>query len=97
MIYPVKWMPEAELTYKTVIAYLTQNWSEKEIATFIDRTDEVIQFIAQNPRQYIYSKKKDAHWAVVTKQISLYYRIKSLEVELLVFWDTRQDPSKLKF
>ena len=42
-------MPEAELTYKTVIAYLTQNWSEKEIATFIDRTDEVIQFITQTP------------------------------------------------
>ena len=97
MSYTVKWLPEAELTFAMVMEYLEQNWSSKEVETFINRTDEVIDFIAQRPHQYIYSKKKDAYRAVVTKQISLYYRLKSKEVELLVFWDTRQDPSKLKF
>jgi hypothetical protein len=76
---------------------LKQKWTSKEISNFIDRTDELIGYLTQNPRQYIYSKKKDAYRAVVTKHISLYYRIKSTEIELLIFWDTRQDPESLNF
>ncbi|REE05636.1 type II toxin-antitoxin system RelE/ParE family toxin [Marinoscillum furvescens] len=96
MSYSIKWLPEAEITYALVIEYLEENWTSKEIDCFFDRTDEVINFIAQNPRQYIYSKKKDVFRAVITKHISLYYRIKSEEIELLIFWDTRQDPENLK-
>lgn len=92
----VKWLPEAELTYSIILNYLEQNWSLKQVEEFINRTDQVIEFIAKRSKQYIYSKKKDAYRAVVTKQVSLYYRIKEDHVELLVFWDTRQDPSKLK-
>jgi plasmid stabilization system protein ParE len=94
--YSIKWLPEAEITYALVIEYLEENWTPKDINSFIDRTDEVINFIAQNPEQYVYSKKRDAFRAVVTRQISLYYRIKGDDIELLIFWDTRQDPEKLK-
>lgn len=96
MSYSIKWLPEAEFTYALVMEYLEQNWTSKEIERFIYRTDEVIDYLTLNPKQYIYSKKKDAYRAVVTRQVSLYYRIKSKEIELLIFWDTRQDPNKLK-
>lgn len=96
MNYSVKWMPEAEITYAMVIEYLEENWTIKEINNFLDRTDEVVNFIAQNPKQYLYSKKKDVYRAVVTKQISLYYRVNLNAIELLIFWDTRQNPNKLK-
>ncbi|MFT7420280.1 MAG: hypothetical protein ACI9QN_001205 [Arcticibacterium sp.] len=89
-------MPEAEITYAMVIEYLEENWTIKEINNFLDRTDEVVNFIAQNPKQYLYSKKKDVYRAVVTKQISLYYRVNLNAIELLIFWDTRQNPNKLK-
>jgi plasmid stabilization system protein ParE len=94
--YTVKWLPEAELTYALVLEYLDENWTTKEIEKFIDRTDEVINFISQNPEQYFYSKKKNSYRAVVTKHVSLYYKIQSTEIELLIFWDNRQDPEKLK-
>ena len=58
MNYTVKWLPEAELTYALVLEYLEENWTSKEIEKFIDRTDEVINFISQNPEQYLYSRKK---------------------------------------
>jgi hypothetical protein len=89
-------MPEAEITYAMVIEYLEENWTIKEINNFIDRTDEVVSFIAQNPKQYLYSKKKKVYRAVVTKQISLYYRVNLNKIELLIFWDTRQNPDTLK-
>ena len=31
----------------------------------------------------------------MVKQVTLFYRIKGKNVELLVFWDTRQDPEKI--
>jgi plasmid stabilization system protein ParE len=93
--YTVKWLPEAEMTYGLVLDYLEENWTSKEIVKFIDRTNEVINFISQNPKQYLYSKKKNSYRAVVTKHVSLYYKIQPNEIELLVFWDTRQDPEKL--
>ena len=95
MNYTVKWLPEAEGTYALVLEYLEQNWASREIAKFIDRTDEVIRNLTENPKQYIYSKKKNAFRVVVTRQVSLYYRIKSTEIELLIFWDPRQDPKNL--
>jgi hypothetical protein len=42
-----------------------------------------------------YSKEGGIHKCVLVKQVSLFYRIKANNVELLVFWDTRQDPAKL--
>ena len=94
MNYTIKWLPEAEVTYALVLEYLEENWTSNEITKFIDRTGEVISYLTGNPRQYLYSKKKDAYRAVVTNQVSLYYRIKRTEIELLIFWDTRQDPSQ---
>jgi hypothetical protein len=93
--YTIKWLPEAEVTYSLVLEYLDQNWTSKEITKFIDRTYEVISYLTTNPKQFIYSKNKDAYRVDVTRQVSLYYLIKSTEVELLIFWDTRQDPNKL--
>ena len=97
MSFSIKWLPEAEITFALVLEYLEQKWTSKEVEIFIDRTDEVINYLSENPRQYIHSKKKDAYRAVITRQVSLYYRIKLTEIELLIFWDTRQNPDNLKF
>ena len=96
MSYSIKWLPEAEFTYALVLDYLEENWTRKEVLNFIDRTEEVVAYIAKRPKQYVYSRKKEAYRAVVTRHTSLFYRIKSDEVELLVFWDNRQNPEKLK-
>ncbi len=96
MRYVVKWSPEAEHTYKAVLEYLLEKWTVQELDSFINRTDEVINFIVQNPQQYIYSKSKQAYRAVLTKQVSLYYRLNQHYIELLLFWDNRNNPANLK-
>jgi len=78
-----------------VLDYLVGRWGPKELEGFMDRTEEVINYIIQNPRQYIYSRQKKAYRALISKHVSLYYRIGTEEIELLVFWDNRQDPDKL--
>ena len=61
MAYSVKWSPESEITYAHILNYLTENWSQKEVESFMDRTEEVISFIIRNPKQYVYSKTKNAY------------------------------------
>lgn len=95
MSYSVTWSPAAQLTYYYVMEYLDEHWTPRELGTFITRTEEVISHICDNPLLYPYSRESDTHKCVVVKQVSLFYRIKAGAVELLVFWDNRQDPAKL--
>jgi plasmid stabilization system protein ParE len=97
MRYFVKWSPEAERTYNIILDYLIEKWTERELQNFIKRTNQVVNFIAHNPREYIFSKKKNAYRAVITKHVSLYYRVEQQTLELLLFWDNRKDPESLKF
>lgn len=92
----VIWSPVARGTYYQILEYLEQSWTTKEIENFIDRVEYVIQHIRENPLQYPVSKEKNIHRCVAAKQISLFFRVKEGDIELLVFWDNRQDPAKLK-
>ncbi|WP_091174583.1 type II toxin-antitoxin system RelE/ParE family toxin [Mucilaginibacter sp. P25] len=94
----VIWSPVAELTYYEILEYLDENWTVKEVIAFVKRTNEVIGHISNNPLLYPYSKQSDTHKCVVVKQVSLFYRVKANNIiELLMFWDNRLDPDKLKF
>jgi len=94
--YSVTWSPTARLTYYRILEYLAENWTIKEIESFIDRTEEVINHICNNHLLYPYSIESDTYKCVVVKQVSLFYRVKTDSIELLVFWDNRQEPSKLR-
>lgn len=93
--YEIIWSPIAQISYLNILDYLQENWPEQVIENFIDRTEEAIQHINQNPFLYPYSTEINAYKCVVTKQVSLLYRIMHNRAELLVFWDNRQDTSKL--
>ena len=62
--YPVIWSPTARLTYLQILSYLDENWTEKELLGFINRTEEVIDLICNNPLLYPYSKESNTHRCV---------------------------------
>lgn len=89
------WSPTANVTYLEILDYLKENWTSKELQAFIDRTEEVINYIDQNPSHYPYSKQSDSFKCIVVAQVSLFYRVRHQRIELLSFWDNRRDPAKL--
>lgn len=93
--YEIIWSPIAKISYLTILEYLQENWPEQVMENFIDRTEEALGHICSNPFLYTYSVEINAYKCVVTKQVSLLYRIIFDKAELLVFWDNRQNPSKL--
>lgn len=93
--YEIIWSPIASFTYIDILEYLQENWPEKVLVDFIHRTEEVLKFISLNPKLYTYSNELDAYKSVIVKQVSLFYRIRANQAELLMFWDNRQDLAKL--
>ncbi len=96
----ISWTPTAKKTYFVVLDYLEEVWTEKEVQNFIREVNTLLNQIAHNPEMFQSSrKKKNIRRGFITKHNSLYYRIKprKKELELLTFWDNRQDPEKLNY
>ena len=94
----VIWSAKAKNTFYSVIEYLNENWTKKEIIQFIQRTLITINAISKNPGIFPAStKNKEVRRAIVDKNNSFYYRIddNNQKIFLLTFFDCRQDPKKL--
>jgi hypothetical protein len=94
--YNVIWSLNASFTYYNILNYLDENWTIKEVSAFITRTEEAISHISENPLLFPYSHKSKIHKCVIVKQVSLYYETSGDTIKLLIFWDNRRNPAKLK-
>lgn len=94
MAYKIIWSPKAEKTFEGVIEYLQRKWTNKQIQYFVERTDKTVRLLAINPYMFRGSEKENLHEVLITKHNLLLYQISSKEkkVELLSFFDTRQNP-----
>ncbi len=96
----ISWTPKARRTYFEVIEHLEKAWTEREIQNFINEVDHLLEQIKQNPEMFEESrKKKNVRKGLITKHNTLYYRVRprKKELQLIVFWDNRQDPGKLAY
>lgn len=95
----VIWSAKAKITFFSVIDYLNDNWSKREMVQFNQRTQMTINAIRKNPGIFPASNKnKEIRKAIVDKNNSFFYRVDSYnqKIHLLTFFDSRQDPKKLK-
>jgi plasmid stabilization system protein ParE len=97
MALNVRWTPESEDTISDIINYLEQEWTEKEIRKFAQKTQKIILQIAKNPKMYKATGNEEIRRAVITKQTSLFYHINEVSnlITLLAFWDNRKNPNDL--
>jgi plasmid stabilization system protein ParE len=92
------WAPLAESDFAAILEYLEKNWDSKVALTFIELTENVIDQISINPKQYpVIFKKRRIRKCVLTKHNSLFYRDSRSQIEILRIYDTRQDPDSLTF
>ena len=96
----ISWTPTARKTYFNVLDYLEEAWSKREVQNFADEVEKVLNQITENPDMFEASgKKKNIRKGYITRHNALYYRVKpgKKELELLTFWDNRQDPVKMMY
>ena len=95
---PVIWSPLSENDFANILDYLNKNWGNKISNNFIDLTENIVNQISINPRQFpICHKRKRVRKCVLTKHNTLFYRDGKTNIEILRIYDTRQDPDTLAF
>jgi plasmid stabilization system protein ParE len=94
MAYEIIWLPKAEERFDEIIDYLQQNWNDKVITAFIHKTNKSLSQIKRRPEIFRRSQKMDIYEVLITKHNLLLYRINGNRIELLTFFDTRQNPNK---
>src|SRR4051812_15988098 len=98
MVQKVTWTERAEVTFLEAIGYLETNFSEVETEKFTARIQHKLLLLKNNPRLGRKSKRPNVFKTVINKRIVLLYQYKPIkkEVLLLAFWNTLQNPKKLK-
>lgn len=98
MSYKIIWTPESERTFNANLEYLSKEWNHQVINTFLDRVDRVLTTLQKNPELYpLHRKNGKVHRCIVNEHLTLFYTIKGgQQIDLLTFWNTHQDPKKLK-
>jgi plasmid stabilization system protein ParE len=90
----------AWLTYEANIDYLTKAWTAKEISNFVMLVDKRLANLSKQPRIGNPRNKRypNIRATLVHKRVLLIYKHKPLknEIDLLAFWNTYQNPRKLK-
>ncbi len=94
------WTFTAKGTFAQILKYLLENWTTKEIDKFTLEVRHTISQLEKNPYMFeASSKNKTIRKGFVNNLVSLFYRVKPQknEIELLLFWNNRQNPKKLKY
>ena len=94
----VIWSPAAEEDLDKILDYLQHKWSLNVITKFIDKVDENIGLINEDPGIFpIINKDLQIRKSVITKHNTLYYREVNRKIEVIRLFDSRHDPKKLEF
>jgi len=90
--------PQALSKLEKLNEYLLENWNAKVRNDFIEKLTSKFEQISHFPESCVQSEKnKGLYKCVLTKQTTFYYRkTEKNEIEIITFFDTRQNPDKLK-
>ncbi len=94
------WSARARITYFSVLDYLNENWTKKELVDFSQRTIVTLDAIRKNPGLFpVSSKNKEIRKALIDKNNLFFYKVDSdsKKIFLLTFFDCRQDPKSILF
>jgi plasmid stabilization system protein ParE len=74
------WSPLAESDLLNILDYLDKNWERKVAVNFLDLTDNFMNQISLNPKQFpLIHKSKGIRKCMITKHNALFYRGKKIK------------------
>ena len=91
------WTERSKLDYWDNIEYLEREWTLNDVYNFMDKVDDLVGLLAKGNLIFKPTEYKNTFQVPVTKQITLFYKIlENSNFELLSFWNTYQNPEKLR-
>ncbi len=93
MYFNVIFSDEAIDTFQSIGEQIQAKWSEKEANEFRRRTYKVVEIISKFPLIFqAVNKAENVRKAFIHKNCSMFYRVGATYIEILFFWDNRQEP-----
>ena len=92
----ILWTISAQKSFDQIIEFLQEEWSLNSAIKFVQKTNNLIETLKEQPKIGRPEKvKNDLRSFVLSRQTTVFYRIKSIVVIILLkFFDTRQNPLK---
>jgi len=98
MARQIVWSKMADRKFDLIIEYLLENWGESTAQSFVRESHDFIELLSHYPNLgTIENKERSIRGFVLTKQITLFYKVTNTRIVLLNFYDNRQNPLKPKF
>lgn len=94
----VSWSSEAEIQYYDILLFwIEKTKSEKYSEQIENEVTKIIQTLKDFPRIGAIYQKREVRRVIVLSYFSIFYRLleKENEIEIVAFWDNRNDPKKL--
>lgn len=89
----VIWSKNAEITFEAIVDHVENDFGKIVAKKFVDKTDKIILTLSIFPHVFKKtSTQENVRKATINKQCSFYYEINKTEIQLLYFWDNRQQP-----
>jgi len=93
----IVWTDEAFQSHHEIFLFLIEMWNIKIAKAFVKLVDEKTKWISQFPSTAQYHNKSTSiQKIIIHPNVTLFYRYIKNEgiIELLLFWDNRQDERK---
>lgn len=100
VIGEILWTDSAKITFNNIVEYLRQEWTEREVEKFVNSTAELLSNLKRYPEMCRPStKRKNIRIGIINKRTQLVYHYKPRrkQLEILLFWNPKQDPAKFKY
>ncbi len=93
MSFEIRFSPKAIITFDEIITQLNQRWGDKFVKKFKDKVSYSLDNIIETPFLYpIAPENIELRKCVLHKNCSMFYRVNNNIIEIIYFWDNRQDP-----
>lgn len=92
MKFEIKWSDYARKSFREVVKQIEEKWTVKEVSAFIKKMNNTFDIISHSPYAYPSTRYENIRRAVISRQTSVLYRVSEEYIEILFFWDNRQDP-----
>lgn len=100
VIKEIIWTDTAKLTFDNIVEYLRKEWTEREVQKFIAATTKMLFKLKRFPEiSRPSAKRTNVRIGIINKhtQIVYHYQLGKERIEILLFWNVKQNPRKLKY
>jgi len=95
--YKILWTEEAINNLESILDYLANRWTQREVDNFKVRLSNVIGLIQQNPKLFPISQYNSRlRKAVLSRQTTIFYEVSGQIIYLVYLFNNRQDIEKIK-